>query len=195
MMRCSLGVLGSNTRASSTKAFLFSLYNTRGYSPVKLPVVRDHEYAIYRYSGYGPTFGGGHDMYISNQASSNTGSYFRVYSYKAPPGCSYGSNTRASSTKAFLFSLYNTRGYSPVKLPVVRDHEYAIYRYSGYGPTFGGGHDMYISNQASSNTGSYFRVYSYKAPPGCSYGNHCSFYTGNSNFKPSNVEVFYETTN
>ncbi|KXJ11967.1 hypothetical protein AC249_AIPGENE14168 [Exaiptasia diaphana] len=102
-----------------------------------------------------------------------------------------GSNTYASSTKAFLFSLYNTRGYSPVKLPAERFHHDAICRVSGYGPTFGGGHDMYISNQASSNTGSYFiSGHTYKAPPGGS-----SFYTGNTHFTPSDVEVFYETTN
>ncbi|KXJ11962.1 hypothetical protein AC249_AIPGENE14171 [Exaiptasia diaphana] len=100
----------------------------------------------------------------------------------------------ASSTKAFLFSLYNTRGYSPVKLPVVKNHQHAIYRGSGYGPTFGP-HDMYISNQASSKANSYLYVFTYKVPPGCSHGNHCSFYTGKSHFKPSDVEVFYETTN
>ncbi|KXJ11969.1 hypothetical protein AC249_AIPGENE14187 [Exaiptasia diaphana] len=93
------------------------------------------------------------------------------------------------STKAFLFSLNNTRGYSPVKLPAVQRHQYAIYKDSGYGPTFGA-HDMYISNQASSNAGSFHSVYTYKAPPGGS-----SFYTGNTHFTPSDVEVFYETTN
>ncbi|KXJ11964.1 Lectin BRA-3 [Exaiptasia diaphana] len=100
----------------------------------------------------------------------------------------------AYSTKAFLFSLYNTRGYSPVKLPSVQDHQYAIYRNSGYGPTFGN-RDMYISNQASSNAYSYHAVSTYKAPPGCSYDKYCSFYTGNIHFTPSDVEVFYETTN
>ncbi|KXJ08414.1 hypothetical protein AC249_AIPGENE11243 [Exaiptasia diaphana] len=80
---------GSSSYAYSTKAFLFSLYNTHGYSPIKLPAVQNHQYAIYRGSGYGPTFGGGHDMYISNHASSYGGAYFYVYTYKAPPACSY----------------------------------------------------------------------------------------------------------
>ncbi|XP_028518811.1 TLD domain-containing protein 1-like, partial [Exaiptasia diaphana] len=99
------------------------------------------------------------------------------------------------STKAFLFSLYNTYGYHPVKLLIVQHQQYAIYRYYNYGPTFGSGHDMCISNHASGRSNSNFRPYDYTIPPGCSYSNYCSFYTGNGRFTPSDIEVFYETTN
>ncbi|KXJ21383.1 hypothetical protein AC249_AIPGENE19598 [Exaiptasia diaphana] len=103
------------------------------------------------------------------------------------------SNTYAYSSKAFLFSLYNTRGFKPIKLPLVRHQQTAIYRVRSFGPVFGL-LDMYISNHASSNAYSHFRVYSYKVPPGCRYSSYCSFYTGNTHFKPSDIEVFYETT-
>lgn len=36
------------------------------------------EYTIYGSSGYGPTFGGGHDIYITNAADTNRTSYFNV---------------------------------------------------------------------------------------------------------------------
>ena len=32
------------------------------------------EYIVYCNPGYGPTFGGGHDLYIANQCGSNTSS-------------------------------------------------------------------------------------------------------------------------
>ncbi|KXJ07053.1 hypothetical protein AC249_AIPGENE14670 [Exaiptasia diaphana] len=99
------------------------------------------------------------------------------------------------SNKAFLFTLYNTYDYYPLKLPI-QDQQSAIHPGSDYGPIFGGGHDMYISNYASSNSISAFHVYSYKAPPGCSYNKYyCSFYTGSGQFTPNDIEVFYETTN
>lgn len=101
------------------------------------------------------------------------------------------------SNKAFLFSLYNTYGYYPVKLGIWQNYGYAIYTHSGYGPTFSNGHDMYISDHASSNANSHVQyVYSYDNPPGCSgYGYWCSFYIGQTSFTPDDIEVFYETTN
>ncbi|XP_028518449.1 uncharacterized protein LOC110250606 [Exaiptasia diaphana] len=109
-------------------------------------------------------------------------------SWDSSSGYSYARN-------AFLFTLHNTNGYYPIKLPQVPYQQYSIYRSSSYGPTFGIGNDMHISNHATSNSDSYFYVSTYKAPPGCSNGNYCSFYTGNAHFTPSDVEVFYETTN
>ena len=99
-----------------------------------------------------------------------------------------------SSSKAFIFSLYNVNGDSPVKLKVKPGYT-ATYTCSGYGPTFGGGHDIYIADNAASNQQSYTNCgYHYYHPQGYS----CSFYAGSSShsytFTPSDIEVFYEAT-
>ena len=50
-------------------------------------MVTNPVHAIYRYSGYGPTFGGGHDIYIANNANSNTKSHtYFGDSYSVPSG-------------------------------------------------------------------------------------------------------------
>ncbi|KAL9962228.1 hypothetical protein ACROYT_G031310 [Oculina patagonica] len=111
-------------------------------------------------------------------------------------------NSYAYSSTAFLFSLVNKPGWGPVtfKPPGVAgssSYQYAIDDTPSYGPTFGGGHDIHISNYASSNTGSYANLgYSYNPPAGHSY--HSSFtkpfLAGSYYFQPDEVEVFYETT-
>lgn len=105
----------------------------------------------------------------------------------------------ASSSKSFIFTLYNINGYAPVKQLIKSgSKQHAIYRCSRYGPTFGGGHVIYISNNAASNKNSYTACgCSYHPRPGyyqpsCVY---CSFYAGSSRFTPTDLEVFYETTN
>ena len=67
-----------------------------------------------------------------------------------------------------------------------------MYHCYNYGPTFGGGHDIYISNNALSNSGSYtYCGQTYSVPSGYSAGN-CGFYTGVRPFTPTDIEVFYE---
>ncbi|XP_044183737.1 hemicentin-2-like isoform X3 [Acropora millepora] len=104
----------------------------------------------------------------------------------------------ASSSKSFLYSLYNINGFSPVKLQIKSQWQNrAIYRCSRYGPTFGGGYDIYISNNAASNRNSYTSCgYTYHLPPGYSSSySSCRFYAGGGSyyFTPTDVEVFYET--
>ena len=64
-----------------------------------------------------------------------------------------GSGYRYDSN-AFLFSLVNKPGWAPVKLPQTGKYssrrQYSIEDILSYGPSFGGGHDMYISDFASS---------------------------------------------
>jgi len=104
-----------------------------------------------------------------------------------------------SSSKAFIFSLYNIYGDSPVKLKVKPGYS-ATYTCSGYGPTFGGGHDIYISDNAASNQQYSHCGYSYPLPPGYSYNpghpyyQNCVFYAGSNYFTPTDIEVFYEAT-
>ena len=112
---------------------------------------------------------------------------------------STGSCRYVYSSKSFLFSLYNINGYAPVKVNI-KSNQYsvAIYTCSTYGPTFGGGHDLRISNNAASNSVSYTNCgNSYPIPPGYSARySSCRFYAGGSRYKftPTDVEVFYLTT-
>jgi hypothetical protein len=92
---------------------------------------------------------------------------------------------------SFIFSLRNKENLPPFKAPLKDQNTgNAIYTYNSYGPTFGGGHDIYISNDAASNTNSYtnFNHY-YQAPSGVSDTN--TILAGTRNFQPSEVEVFH----
>ena len=110
-----------------------------------------------------------------------------------------GSCRYVYSSQSFLFSLYNINGYAPVKVNIKSSrYSKAIYTCSDRGPSFGYGHDLYISNNAASNRYSHTNCdWSYPLPPGYSASGHsCRFYAGGSSiyFTPANVEVFYETT-
>ena len=110
-----------------------------------------------------------------------------------------GSCVYASSSKPFIYSLYNINGFSPVKLKIKSGRQsHAIYRCSSHGPTFGGGNDIRIYNNAASNRNSYtYCGYTYHPPPGYSSPHFsCRFYAGGGSnyFTPTDVEVFYETT-
>ena len=103
---------GSRYRYDSD-AFLFSLVNKPGWVPVKLPQTgtdsSNRRYSIYDDRSYGPTFGGGHDIHISNYASSNTNSYSNLgLTYSPPSGYSYNHSwqdrTASHPTKWKLFT-------------------------------------------------------------------------------------------
>ena len=102
-------------------------------------------------------------------------------------------------SKAFLFSLVNKPGWAPVKLPQTGKYSSSrgsIYCGSRYGPIFGGGNDIRISNYASSNSNSYSNLgHTYSPPSGYSYRSTFAqtFLAGSYNFTPDEVETFYET--
>ena len=105
-------------------------------------------------------------------------------------GCQYHYDSQA-----FLFSLVNKPGWAPVKLPQTGTH--SIHDCSSYGPTFGGGHDIYIATYASSSSSSYINLgYQYSSPSGYSYGSTFTqtFLASTYRFTPDEVETFYETT-
>ena len=94
----------------------------------------------------------------------------------------------------------NKPGWAPVKLPQTGKYSsyraYSIYCGSGYGPTFGDGFDIYISNYASSNSNSYSNLgHTYSPPSRYSYRSTFAktFLAGSYNFTPDEVETFYET--
>ena len=105
-------------------------------------------------------------------------------------------------SQAFLFSLVNKPGWAPLKLPQTGPYSASYYGYSisdcsSNGPTFGGGHDIYIADYASSSSSSKtYLGYTYSPPSGYSYGSTFTktFLAGTYQFTPDEVETFYETT-
>ena len=88
----------------------------------------------------------------------------------------------------------NKDNLPPFKSPVYRYNINAIYTNAGYGPTFGGGHDIYISNNANAGTSSYTNLgHTYQPPSGYSYSTVKvkNLLAGTYNFKPNEVETFY----
>ncbi len=90
-----------------------------------------------------------------------------------------------NDTQSFLFSVDKQTKY-----PIVKNYGNAIYCNSGSGPTFGGGHDIHVSDNSNSNTSSYTNTnncYNLPVAPGKSY----SILTdGNYNFQTTEVEVY-----
>jgi len=91
---------------------------------------------------------------------------------------------------SFIFTLSNIHGTAPTKYPNSRNYDYAVYHHSGYGPTFGNGHSLYISNNYLNNKSSYcYLEYAYPDVLGKGF----SIFTGdinNHNFKLKELEVF-----
>ena len=94
----------------------------------------------------------------------------------------------------------NKPGWAPVKLPQTgigsSSRAHSIYCGSRSGPAFGAGHDIYIHNDASSNSNSYSNLgFTYSPPSGYSYGSTFAqtFLAGTNYFTPDEVETFYET--
>ena len=72
-------------------------------------------------------------------------------------------------------------------MPLVKNQQYAIYCDSSYGPTFGDGHDLHISNDANTSSFSESNLgYSYQLPT----GQQSTFFTGAKNFNVTDYEVF-----
>ena len=92
---------------------------------------------------------------------------------------------------SFIFSLRNKENRPSFKAPLKsQGTPYAIYAGSNYGPTYGGGHDLYISSNAASNTNSHTDFGStYQPPSGVSSAN--TILAGTRSFSPSEIEVFY----
>ena len=122
--------------------------------------------------------------------------YFELFTSYSVSGCSW-----KYDASAFLFSLVNKPGWAPVKLTQQGKYSnrrsHSIYSCSSYGPTFGGGNDIYIASYASSNVNSNSGLgYTYSPPSGHRYGSSFaySFLAGSYKFQPDEVEVFYERT-
>ena len=102
--------------------------------------------------------------------------------------CSTGQGEYVRCSQAFLFSMVNPHGLGPIKLPLKTGKEqYGIRSFNGYGPTFGGGHDLHISENANTNTNSVSNLgHSYQCHP----GQQSTFFTGGMRFTVTDYEVF-----
>ena len=89
--------------------------------------------------------------------------------------------------KAFIFSISNKEELDPFVSEVRRPYE-AIYRGSAYGPVFGW--DIYIDNNANSNSRSLARLGLYYPAP-AAVQNPDTILAGTERFSPDEVEVFY----
>jgi hypothetical protein len=93
---------------------------------------------------------------------------------------------------SFIFSFRNQENLSPFKAPLKDENTpFAIFTYQNCGPIFGGGHDLFISNDAVSNTRSYtnFNIY-YQVPSG-QVNDTSTILAGTKYFQPSEIEVFF----
>jgi len=91
------------------------------------------------------------------------------------------------SPKAFLFSLHGPSGLGPVKLPLVKNcHQNAMVGIGSFGPTFGGGHDLRVGNNANAGKSYTALGCSYHLPAGQSGR---TFFTGAHEFRAAEVEV------
>ena len=98
------------------------------------------------------------------------------------------------SDVSFLFSLKNKDNVPPFKAPVYKNHQYAIYSSPGYGPTFGGSHDLHICNDSHANQHSNTNFgHTYQPPAGYVYGTQQtkSLLAGSYKFTPTEIEVFF----
>ena len=110
-----------------------------------------------------------------------------------------------TDNNAFIFSLVNLHN-SPIKI-ACSPGQNAIYCSSGYGPTFGSGHDFHIADNSNSNQSSYSKLSTSYIHP--NYNNQHSyneyvyngniynnqneaqrFLAGSNNFYVDEIEVF-----
>ena len=92
---------------------------------------------------------------------------------------------------SFIFSLRNKENLSPFKAPLKdQNTAYAIYAENSDGPTFGLW-DIYISNDAASNTYSRTSFNNYYQAPSGQVSDTSTILAGTKFFQPSEIEVFY----
>jgi hypothetical protein len=106
------------------------------------------------------------------------------------------SNTYSFNVKSFLFSMKNPGGTAPTKIDNNGPHhsnQYSTYQGSSYGPTFGGGHDLYICSNSNSTNSSYSNLGHSYSLPGFTYSSTQikNYFAGSYNFMTSEIEVYY----
>ena len=95
--------------------------------------------------------------------------------------------TYISDPQAFIFTLTNPNSISPTRYLInTLLKQYAFYHGVSYGPTFGGGHGIYVRS-CSNSAGSYFNFpHSYMDTTGLG----SETFTGNRTFTATEIEVY-----
>ena len=107
---------------------------------------------------------------------------FLFFFFSGYKNCSY-----AIDREAFIFSLHNTQGYSPIKLSLKdTGTEHAVYRCDNAIVKFGQGPDLVIWSKKGTT-----KPQSYNAPSGCPEEKACHFFAGKAPFNTSDIEIFY----
>jgi len=105
------------------------------------------------------------------------------------------SNNYTFDQKSFLFSVKNASGKHLIKLEnngPNHSNSYSIYGGSGYGPTFGGGHDLYICTNSNTSNSSYSNLGHSYSLPNHQYGSQeiKNYLAGSYNFTTTEIEVY-----
>ena len=97
------------------------------------------------------------------------------------------SNSYQMAPTSFLFVLNNSYGDLPTKLSLkTENHSNAMYCNIGFGPTFGGGHDLYIRNNPLSGISSCAIGHTFENE----LGRNGNTFTGTSSFLLKDYEVY-----
>ena len=106
-----------------------------------------------------------------------------------------GNDVWKQAPGSFIFSLRNKENLPPFRAQLKNQSAgNAIYVRQNYGPLFGGGWDLHISDNAASNTNSHTNFgSSYQPPSGVS--DPRTILAGTFTFTPSEVEVFHLVQN
>jgi hypothetical protein len=95
------------------------------------------------------------------------------------------SSSWKNDTQSFLFSVDKQTKY-----PIIKDYHTAIGCIPTFGPVFGHGHTINVSDNSNSNTSSYVNSgNAYNIPLGAN-GNRSILTDGNYNFQTTEVEVY-----
>jgi hypothetical protein len=113
---------------------------------------------------------------------------FTSAKWTSSQGYTYDSN-------AFIFSLRRSGNSNKERFNVTQP-TYAIFGYSSYGPTFGGGHDIYVSDSSNTNENSFSNFgHSYQLPKIITYGSTeaRNYLAGSYNWRTTEIEVYQVT--
>jgi hypothetical protein len=109
--------------------------------------------------------------------------------------CAWSTNgSYVYDQSSFMFTLVNSLK-TPLKFVHSGSNLNSIYCASGYGPTFGSGHDLHLCNNSNTQTGSYSNLgYSYPVtnPTGYAYGSNQvkNLFAGSYNFLTLEIEIY-----
>ena len=97
------------------------------------------------------------------------------------------SNTPTNDPRAFIFTLVNSNSIQPTRYLIKGGYEqFAFYNVASYGPTFGGGHDIYIPDKSNETIGSITFGNTYTDTT----GKGALTFMGNYTFLTSEIEVY-----